>query len=136
VPVVLKGVVMKGAIVLTAAVRMTGVVIPTDVAIPVGLRSTGTVNGVGPQPTAVMPGNPSRSPYPQYGDAESVHFLTMVLLAQAASHSPRSVYGRHVVATGHPSTISSVPEYEAEEQHPNHEWRVLKPHGRPEQSIA
>ena len=74
-PVVLNGVaVLKGAIgVKTGVVGMAGAVI--DGAIPVVLRATGTVNGVAPQPTAVIPGISTRSPYTQYGDAEFVLFV-------------------------------------------------------------
>jgi len=39
---------------------------------PVEVSSTGNSNGSSAQPTAVIPGKSTRSPYPQYGDAESV----------------------------------------------------------------
>ena len=39
---------------------------------PVVVRSTGSVNGVRAQATAVIPGTSTRSPYAQYGVAELV----------------------------------------------------------------
>jgi len=49
----------------------------------------------------------------------------MVLLEQAALHRLSCEYGTQSVTTGHPSGIRSVPENDAEAQHPNHEYLVL-----------
>lgn len=51
----------------------------------------------------------------------SHHFMIRVLLAQAALHCSRSVYGTQAVTTGHPSGMRLVPENVAVAQHPNHE---------------
>jgi hypothetical protein len=45
------------------------------VATIVVLRSTGTINGVVAQATIVMPENPTRSPYAQYGDTGFVLYI-------------------------------------------------------------
>jgi len=89
--------------------------------IPVVVKSTWTVNGVGAQPTSLIPVISASWAVAQYGDAKFVHFLTKVLLAQPLPHSPRSEYGTQSVTTGHPSGTTLVPEKDAEAQHPNQE---------------
>jgi hypothetical protein len=64
------GVVLKMGVALK-----TGVVLKMGVVTSSVLKSTGTVNGVGAQPTIVMPGTSTRSPYPQYGDAGFVLYV-------------------------------------------------------------
>lgn len=55
----------------------------------------------------------------------SYHFVTSVLLAQAALHCPSCAYGTHAVTMGHPMASSRVPDVVTEAQHPNQEYTVL-----------